>query len=223
MRSVETQAGAAGTSTEDLTTRARIRDAAISLFPRDGYTGTTVRAIAAVADVSPALVLHHFGSKDRLRTDCDEYVIQRLGEVKRDAMHQSTYGDGGAIAAVYQLFEPVLRYLAWTLGTSGDAANRIFDDLIEDAVAQLDEAIDVGLVNPVGDVRRQAAVLVVMQLGGLVLHEHYSRALGVDTLSAEGLLTAAPYALRVFSGELLSREVVADYGRALDEINSQRQ
>lgn len=64
--------------TADLTATARIRNAAIELFARDGFQKTNVRAIAAAAGVSPALVIHHFGSKDGLRAVCDEYVLEVL-------------------------------------------------------------------------------------------------------------------------------------------------
>ena len=50
----------------DLTARARIRDAAIECFARQGFA-VSVRAIAAHAGVSPGLVIHHFGSKAGLR------------------------------------------------------------------------------------------------------------------------------------------------------------
>jgi hypothetical protein len=43
-----------------------IRDAAIGYFAEHGFTSTTVRAIAAKAEVSPALVIHHFGPKENL-------------------------------------------------------------------------------------------------------------------------------------------------------------
>jgi AcrR family transcriptional regulator len=36
---------------EDLTTRARIRDAALARFPADGFGGTTIGAVAAEAGV----------------------------------------------------------------------------------------------------------------------------------------------------------------------------
>ncbi|MEX1037720.1 MAG: helix-turn-helix domain-containing protein, partial [Acidimicrobiia bacterium] len=48
----------------DLTAEARIRDAALARFPRDGFEGTTMRAIAEDAGVSAALVVHHYGSKE---------------------------------------------------------------------------------------------------------------------------------------------------------------
>jgi AcrR family transcriptional regulator len=47
-------------------TRQRIAEAASRRFARHGYDRTTIRAVAADAHVDPALVLHYFGSKERL-------------------------------------------------------------------------------------------------------------------------------------------------------------
>ncbi|MDX1745339.1 MAG: TetR family transcriptional regulator [Halobacteriales archaeon] len=204
---------------DDLTTNARIRDAALARFPVDGYVGTTLRAIASDAGVSPALVLHHFGSKEGLRQACDSYVIDAMGRAKMESMRRGTYREAGPVAAAYRLVEPLLRYLAWTLRSGGEAATRIFDDLLDEVTRQLEEGQELGLVNAIDDPRRQAAVLVTMQLGGLILHEHYSRAMGVDTLTADGLVATAPYALRVLSGELFDREVMADAARTMTELN----
>ncbi|MFD0204347.1 MULTISPECIES: TetR/AcrR family transcriptional regulator [Saccharothrix] len=66
-------------ATSDLTARARIRDAALARFGADGVAGASMRAIAADAGVSPALVVHHFGSKEGLRQACDEYVLAAMG------------------------------------------------------------------------------------------------------------------------------------------------
>jgi AcrR family transcriptional regulator len=70
----------------DLTARARIRDVAIARFAADGVARTSVRAIAAEAGVSPALVIHHFGSKDALRVACDQHVAALVRERKTAAM-----------------------------------------------------------------------------------------------------------------------------------------
>lgn len=43
-----------------------IRDAAETLFARRGYAATSVRDIAGAAGVDPALVIRHFGSKEKL-------------------------------------------------------------------------------------------------------------------------------------------------------------
>jgi AcrR family transcriptional regulator len=45
---------------------ARILDAARGEFAQHGSAGTTIRAVARVADVDPALVYHYFGSKEGL-------------------------------------------------------------------------------------------------------------------------------------------------------------
>jgi AcrR family transcriptional regulator len=47
-------------------TRGQIIDAARESFAERGFSGTTIRAVAASADVDPALVHHYFGSKDDL-------------------------------------------------------------------------------------------------------------------------------------------------------------
>lgn len=46
--------------------RDRILEAARSLFGQKGYGGTTIRAIAAEADVNPALLHHFFGTKEQV-------------------------------------------------------------------------------------------------------------------------------------------------------------
>ncbi|MDI9917261.1 TetR/AcrR family transcriptional regulator [Rhodococcus sp. IEGM 1379] len=51
---------------EQSTTSDAIRDAAFQLFGEHGFGGTSVRAIAKVAGIDPALVIRHFGSKESL-------------------------------------------------------------------------------------------------------------------------------------------------------------
>ncbi len=46
-----------------LATRTRILDSARKLFADHGFERTTIRAVAAAAQVDPALVMQHFGSK----------------------------------------------------------------------------------------------------------------------------------------------------------------
>ena len=48
------------------TTQEAIRQAAGELFGRNGFAATSVREIANSADVDPALVIRHFGSKEAL-------------------------------------------------------------------------------------------------------------------------------------------------------------
>jgi AcrR family transcriptional regulator len=55
-----------GQRQSSLPTPEAIRTAATTLFSRNGFAGTSVREIARVAGVDPALVIRHFGSKEAL-------------------------------------------------------------------------------------------------------------------------------------------------------------
>lgn len=55
-----------GQRRSSLPTPEAIRRAATTLFRRNGFAGTSVREIARVAGVDPALVIRHFGSKEAL-------------------------------------------------------------------------------------------------------------------------------------------------------------
>src|SRR5699024_9136152 len=63
-------------------TAERILAAAVAEFAEHGFTKTTVRSIATTAGVSPGSVIHHFGSKEDLRSACDDYVFERITESK---------------------------------------------------------------------------------------------------------------------------------------------
>ena len=94
----------------DLTAEARIRQAAIELFPVDGIDGTTIRAVAAAASVSPALVLHHFGSKQGLLDACDDYVVDLVRTTKAQAVADGSATDPGFVASMYRMAPPIVRY-----------------------------------------------------------------------------------------------------------------
>lgn len=204
---------------DDKTAQAKIRDAAIARFPRDGLNGTTVRAIAKDAGVSPGLVIHHFGSKAGLHRACDEHVVHLIAEMKREALATGSYRSGNAIAELYTMSVPAIRYIAWTLATGNETASRIFDELLDEAVELLEAGKDAGTIGEIyGDPRKQAAVLVSMQFAGLVFHDHLTRAFGLDMLSSEGLTAAAPYTLQIFSGDLFNQDVIAETRTALKQL-----
>jgi AcrR family transcriptional regulator len=56
-------------------TRDAIQEAACRLFRERGYDATTIRAIAADAEVDPALVMHFFGSKARMFVSAVDWPI----------------------------------------------------------------------------------------------------------------------------------------------------
>lgn len=56
-------------------TKAAIINAAVTEFAHFGFDGATTRGIATRADVNPALIAHHFGSKDALWRAVAEHLL----------------------------------------------------------------------------------------------------------------------------------------------------
>lgn len=174
---------------DDRTARARIRDAAIARFAADGPGGASVRAIATEAGVSPALVLHHFGSKDALRRACDEHVTTVLRARKHEAMRATAPTDPLALLRDAGDTAPLLlRYLARALGERTEAAAHLFAELVDDAEAYLAQGVREGVLRPSGHPRERATLLVTWQLAPLLLHEQLREVLGLDLLADEEAL-----------------------------------
>ena len=57
-----------------------ILDAAVDVFGRYGYAGASLSMIAAAASVSKTLVLHHFGSKEKLYVACADRAGRNLAD-----------------------------------------------------------------------------------------------------------------------------------------------
>jgi len=209
---------------DDRTARARIRDAAITRFAADGIAATSVRAIAAEADVSPGLVIHHYGTRDGLRRACDEYVAGIIRANKHDAMAQGPTLDVAAAMRRATQDVPLTRYLARTLADGSPHVATLIDDLVADAAEYMAEGVRSGSLRPTDYPYERAAVLTIWTLGAVVLHEHIERLLGVDlTLDPAELADGHGYAayigpvLELFTDGLVTDEVATVMRRAFVE------
>lgn len=155
-------------STGDLSARARIRDAALERYARDGFD-VGLRAIAADAGVSAPLVLHHFGSKDGLRRACDEYVSSMMLDAKAALVQE----DSGLTMLSYLAnaddYGPALGYVLRSLQAGGDLARELIDMLVEDTMTYLTAGVETGAVVPSRDEAARARFLVTQAVGGLLV------------------------------------------------------
>ncbi len=165
---------------EDLTARARIRDAALAEFSARGTAGATIRGIAERAGVSPALVQHHFGTKDGLRAACDAHVLDYIRAGVEEGIARDRIAEPAFIAATHRSAPPVLRYLARALVDGSPAAATVFDELVAITEQYLDG------VPAETDAHTRAVVLTAMRLGVTVLREHVTRGLGTEMHGPEG-------------------------------------
>ncbi len=169
-------------SDSDLSTPARIRDAALARFGTDGFAATSVRTIASDAGVSPALILHHFGSKDGLREACDGHVF---------AFFQRTAGRAGQSQTREHMITDeamtLLRYLMRQASEDSAWANTMVAQVIEMTKEGLAARTERGDIRPTADPDMRAALLVMLRLGPLLFSGAIERATGADVLTADGL------------------------------------
>jgi len=201
---------------EDLTARARIRDAAIRLFAERGVDGTTVRDIAQEAGVSPGLLRHHFGSKEALREVCDVYVLDRVVKIKEELVLEGKMASQGFLPSVHPTLLLHNRYITRALLDGSPRAAAMFDDL----VVRTEEWISKNSPDVTDDYRGYATVLVGMQSGMLAMHDHVSRALGVDIFTTDGNLRMAGALTDFYSHPLLDLEYVAKAREAMASLRA---
>ncbi|MEV0829380.1 TetR/AcrR family transcriptional regulator [Nonomuraea rubra] len=197
---------------EDLTARARIRDAALRHFGEHGFERATIRGIAETAGVSLGLVRHHFGSKQALREACDEHLMKVMHRLHEEAASRPL-GGLNPVAAM----GPYRAYLARAL-TEGSAAP-FFDEMVRIGAGWFEEA-DRRLPDPPDvDPRARATVAAAMALSFSVLTKHVERGLGVSLETADGQHELLRALLYVYSHPLLSPEDAAAIRAALDHQN----
>lgn len=199
---------------DDLTAAARIRDTAVRLFGARGFERTSVREIAAEAGVSPALVIHHFGSKEALREACDRWMLQQV-LAKREETRDTTQA-GARIAewlAQPEQFRPLIDYLTVMLTDDGPHGRTLFDALVAETRTMLDAGVADGTMNPSDDPEARALLVTLHGLSTLVLRGHLERALGGDILSSSVLARLTIPSLEVYTNGLYATSDMLDAAR----------
>lgn len=198
---------------DDLTARARIREAAMAQFSERGFEQTTIRGIAVAAGVSPGLLRHHFGSKAELRDAVDAHVLQEVRRVSDEVVGDVEQGSLFRAAMSRESLRPYRTYLARALLDGSPLIGPLFDEMVEYSARTVEQADEHRTDVPWVDARTRGAVLTALSLGIPLLRQHLSRVLGADIFSDEGerLLTLA--SLDLYSHPLISPEL-AESARA---------
>jgi len=200
-----------GPAFEDLTARARIREAALQHFADEGYERATIRGIARTAGVSPGLVRHHFGSKEALRVACDRHVSDALRGINAQLLE-----DPGASARLREPSRAYGRYLARALVDGSDMAAKVFDEMVAMTEQWLELADQDRPDPPTVDRRIRAALVTAMAIGVGLLDVHVSRALGTDMSTPDGDRMIALAMLDIYSHRQVSEDRAAKAGAGFD-------
>lgn len=191
-------------SSDDRTTAARIRDAAISYVGVHGWDRATSRQIAAEAGVPVGLVNYHFGSKEGLRKACDDWVISVIAEDKSLVLSAGPIPQLNSYLDDHPELRPVMAYLSTSARSGGLVAERFFDRLVEVTKELMTQAADAGVFRRYEDLTAAATVFVAYGLGVSMFGAAVARHLGgTDLLDAATYRRYVAANLEIFSHPLI--------------------
>ncbi|WP_369639884.1 TetR/AcrR family transcriptional regulator, partial [Nocardia sp. JMUB6875] len=159
---------------EDLTAKARIRNAAMDLFAQYGDSRVSLRAVAAEAGVTLGLVQHHFKTKDGLRDAVDKLVVDYFATTVASIPPTGTSAEVAAARdeAVRQMLQDnpaVVNYIRRSLLEPSETRLHLLDAVVEltrNEVAGLREA---GLASTDKPESAQIVAVLLRQFGELLL------------------------------------------------------
>ena len=197
-------------SQDDLTARARIRDAALEMFADQGIERATIRDIAQKAGVSSGLLRHHFGSKEGLRDACDEFALSEVTGIGNRFLEFQQLDKMSPRVLLLQ------RYLTRSVLDGGPAATALFDRLLEYGEHWL-ATTDIKIQDP----KAFILLLSVMKMSLFTSRDLMSRVLGTDTGELAGWARVLRSSLEVFSTPLITPEQARMAWDALSAIEEQ--
>ncbi len=208
---------------EDRSGRERIVDAAVARFAEHGMAATSLKVIADDAGVSPALIVHHFGSKQGLRAACDAHVLGAIRDEMRMAAAEGTSLDVlEAFRRRQQRQAAALPYLARALAEGGPPVVELVDELAEETLWSMEQGVASGTYVPSAHPRERALVLLIWSLGAVTLHEHVRRLLGADlTGEPAALLPYLRGATDLLTDGLFSDELHASVREAITRLEQE--
>lgn len=176
-------------SARDLTSKARIRNAALKLFAMHGEDGTSLRAIATAADVTVGLVAHHYGTKDRLREAVDTLIVDLFADTLKSTptsgtARQITSLRDAAVAEMLRANPMIVDYLRRALLTGAGQSGDVLSRLVTLTAEQTRALRGSGLASTERSVTEQTVTTIVRQFGRLLLQPLVNRI--VDELGEPG-------------------------------------
>lgn len=159
---------------EDLTAKARIRNAALDLYSKSGPDRISLRAIASEAGVTLGLVQHHYKTKAGLRDAVDQLVVDyfatALAEVP-DAEHPADLAAARdeAVRRMLAANPPVLDYVRRAvLDPSGENLH-LLDVLVDLTAREVSTLRKSGRASTRRRESTQIVAVLVRQMGEMLL------------------------------------------------------
>jgi AcrR family transcriptional regulator len=158
---------------------------AVQMFAADGFQRTSLRSIAKHAGVSPALMIHHFGTKDKL---IDLAIVNTLGDwvaKEKLAMLDDQENQLSSWQSIMEQGATPLNFFRQVLIAGGKYAGRLFDVAVSESEALLKTVAGNGQLKKVSNPHVTAILMTLSGLGSLILMEHIERHMGGSIASPE--------------------------------------
>lgn len=190
-----------------ISTPERILRAALAVFGEHGYAAGSVRAIAQLASVSPALVLHHYGSKDGLREACDERVLGYT-DTKGRMLLSGSLPSAAGFRDRHPEIDDALAYVVRAVTDGGPTSKDWYARWQSASADLLREMQESGRVRADIDVEQAAALLASFGFGVLGTQRLLAAHLGGGDLMADPAATAYQrLSMAVFTDGLFTTEI----------------
>lgn len=159
---------------DDLTAKARIRNAALDLYSEYGPDRTSLRAIASEAGVTLGLVQHHYKTKAGLRDAVDQLVVDHFAAALSDV--PNTGGPTGLRAARDEAVRkmltenpPVLNYVRRALLEPSGENLHVLDSLVDLTAREVSTLRKAGRASTKRRESTQIVAVLVRQMGEMLL------------------------------------------------------
>lgn len=180
----------------------------MELFAERGYADVTVRQIAAAAGVSPALVIHHYGSKERLRAVLEErvgaFVESMLAKLARAPDEGGSANVAGLFASELEREPAMAGYVRRVLVDGGPAGVALFGRLYQATCAGVAVMEQAGVIRRTQDEPVRSSFLLSNDLAMVLLRPHIRQVTGIDPLSRDGLARWSAEAFDIYAHGLFA-------------------
>lgn len=159
---------------DDLTAKARIRNAALDLYAEHGEERVSLRAIATAAGVTLGLVQHHYKTKAGLRDSVDQLVVDYFAQTVNSVDSQGNPAIVAAArdAAVREMLAAnpaVVQYLRRAVLDPSERNIHLVDALVELTRHEVAAMRNAGLASTRRPESTQVVDVLMRQLGDLLL------------------------------------------------------
>jgi AcrR family transcriptional regulator len=196
----------AGRRGGDSGTREAILDAARREFGEHGYDAATIRGIAAVAEVNPALVHHFYGTKEQLFIAAMRLPVvpsQVIGLLSRESPDRVGEALVRTILSAWELPDVQASFIGLlrAAATSDQGVAMLREFVTETILAALAQIAGASGQDEAS--RRYRASLVASQVVGLAFTRYLLRLEPIASASADDLVAAiGPVMQRYLTGDL---------------------